>query len=139
MIEILRSKRILFKIVYFLFSSWLPSLQRSHVKVVRPLMVGQWASLHASNRLHEIITSASAIHFTSQVLETVVVSSSGKAGGGEDEEEEEEATPTGENYSLHGSLGPKYGGDSELFYSQFDLHNRESKISQMVLLKVCGI
>ena len=72
-----------------------------------------------------------------QVLESVVDISSGTKGV-EDEEEEEEviSTTNGESYSLHGSLGPKYGGESDLFYSQFDLSNRESKVAQIVLLKV---
>ncbi|KAL5017485.1 hypothetical protein ScPMuIL_007074 [Solemya velum] len=34
-----------------------------------------------------------------------------------------------------GSLGAQYGGDSDLFLSQFDLHTREQKTSQIVLLE----
>ena len=72
-----------------------------------------------------------------QVLESVVDISSGTKGVEEEEEEEEAVSTTnGESYSLHGSLGPKYGGESDLFYSQFDLSNRESKVAQIVLLKV---
>ena len=32
--------------------------------------------------------------------------------------------------------GAEYGGDSELFYSQFELHTREQKMNQIILLKV---
>ena len=34
------------------------------------------------------------------------------------------------------SKGGLYGGGSELFYSQFELHTREQKMNQIVLLKV---
>ncbi|KAK7508542.1 hypothetical protein BaRGS_00000108 [Batillaria attramentaria] len=37
--------------------------------------------------------------------------------------------------SITGSLGAQYGGGSELFYSQFDLHLRHQKINQIVLLE----
>lgn len=32
--------------------------------------------------------------------------------------------------------GAQYGGGSELFYSQFELHSREQKINQIILLEV---
>lgn len=54
----------------------------------------------------------------------------------EEEEDEEEAVHPDKQLSLHGSLGPKYGGGNDLFHSQFDLHTREQKISQVVLVKV---
>ena len=40
--------------------------------------------------------------------------------------------------SLHGSLAPKLSGgeNNELFYPQLELHNRESRISQIILIKV---
>lgn len=82
-----------------------------------------------------VVTSFGHYVASFQVLESVVEISSSKTGPDEEEEEEEPA-PSGESFSLHGSLGPKYGGESELFYSQFDLSNRDSKISQIVLLKV---
>ncbi|ESO90244.1 hypothetical protein LOTGIDRAFT_233795 [Lottia gigantea] len=50
----------------------------------------------------------------------------------EGEELEENNT---EQPSTTGSLGALYGGGSDLFYSQFDLHSREQKISQIVLLE----
>lgn len=40
-----------------------------------------------------------------------------------------------EQPSMTGSLGALYGGGSELFYSQFELHTREQKINQIVLLE----
>lgn len=48
-------------------------------------------------------------------------------GEGDDEE--------GEKPSTTGSLGALYGGGSDLFYSQFDLHTREQKINQIILLE----
>lgn len=33
-------------------------------------------------------------------------------------------------------LGAMYGGGSDLFFSQFDLHTRDQKVSQIVLLEV---
>jgi len=53
---------------------------------------------------------------------------------GEEEEEEEDDQTVG--LALHGSLGPKYNGQSDLFYSQFELHTREEKMIQLVLIKV---
>nr|XP_039264137.1 cilia- and flagella-associated protein 43-like [Styela clava] len=53
----------------------------------------------------------------------------------EEEEEEDSNLHPDHQLSLHGSLGPKYGGENELFYSQFDLHTREEKINQIVLVK----
>ena len=35
------------------------------------------------------------------------------------------------------TTGAQYGGGNELFYSQFELHSREQKINQIVLLEVC--
>ena len=32
--------------------------------------------------------------------------------------------------------GAEYGGGSKLFYSQFELHTREQKINQIILLEV---
>lgn len=41
----------------------------------------------------------------------------------------------GEKPSTTGSLGAMYGGGSDLFYSQFDLHTREQKLNQIILLE----
>jgi len=40
-----------------------------------------------------------------------------------------------EQAATTGSLGEKYGGGSELFHSQFELHTREQKMNQIVLLQ----
>ncbi|XP_048745697.2 cilia- and flagella-associated protein 43-like isoform X3 [Ostrea edulis] len=40
-----------------------------------------------------------------------------------------------EKPSTTGSLGAMYGGGSDLFFSQFDLHTRDQKVSQIVLLE----
>lgn len=37
---------------------------------------------------------------------------------------------------LIGSLSSQYGGDTSILYSQWDLHTREQKVNQIVLLKV---
>lgn len=54
----------------------------------------------------------------------------------DEEEDEDEGANGSDQLSLHGSVGPKYGGDNELFYSQFDMHTREEKINQIIFLKV---
>ncbi|XP_067656775.1 cilia- and flagella-associated protein 43-like isoform X1 [Haliotis asinina] len=51
---------------------------------------------------------------------------------GEGEEGEEDAK---ELPSTTGSLGAQFGGGSDLFYSQFELHTREQKITQIILLE----
>ena len=35
--------------------------------------------------------------------------------------------------------GAQYGGGSDLFYSQFELHAREQKVNQIVLLEVISL
>lgn len=50
---------------------------------------------------------------------------------GEKAEEEEEKVDT-----LVGSLSSHYGGDTSLLYHQMELHTREEKISQIILLRV---
>ncbi|XP_009948640.1 PREDICTED: WD repeat-containing protein 96, partial [Leptosomus discolor] len=39
------------------------------------------------------------------------------------------------SYSLIGSLSSQYGGDTSILHHQWDLHTREQKVSQIVLLK----
>lgn len=58
-------------------------------------------------------------------------STSGEEDIGEGEEDETHR----EQPSITGSLGASYGGGSELFYSQFDLHLRHHKVNQIVLLE----
>ncbi|CAG5125993.1 unnamed protein product, partial [Candidula unifasciata] len=54
----------------------------------------------------------------------------------DEEGETEEASESGADHlSLSGSLGAQCGGDNELFYNQFDLHCREQKIGQIILIE----
>ncbi|XP_076460305.1 cilia- and flagella-associated protein 43-like [Babylonia areolata] len=59
------------------------------------------------------------------------ISSTGEEDSGDQEEEEYNS----EQPSITGSLGASYGGGSDLFYSQFELHLRHAKINQIVLLE----
>lgn len=59
-----------------------------------------------------------------------------KKPAGEEEEDEEDVTVNADaQMSLHGSLGPKYGGEVALYYSQFDLLTKQQKIRQILLVK----
>lgn len=49
-----------------------------------------------------------------------------------DEDGKEKPSTTG---SLGNTLGAMFGGGNELFYSQFDLHTREQKTTQIILLE----
>ncbi|XP_071090035.1 cilia- and flagella-associated protein 43-like isoform X1 [Haliotis cracherodii] len=51
-------------------------------------------------------------------------------GEGEEGEEDSKELP-----STTGSLGAQFGGGSDLFYSQFELHTREQKTTQIILLE----
>ncbi|XP_009867672.1 PREDICTED: WD repeat-containing protein 96, partial [Apaloderma vittatum] len=53
----------------------------------------------------------------------------------EGEKAEEVTADNNTPYSLIGSLSSQYGGDTSLLYHQWDLHTREQKINQIVLLK----
>ncbi|KAK3096042.1 hypothetical protein FSP39_022384 [Pinctada imbricata] len=54
----------------------------------------------------------------------------------DDEGENDEGDEGGkEKPSTTGSLGAMYGGGSDLYHSQFDLHTREQKTNQIVLLE----
>lgn len=59
----------------------------------------------------------------------------------EDEEEEDEENVVKDtslpNYLL-GSLSTDFGADTSLLTSQLELHSREEKINQIILLKVSG-
>lgn len=52
-----------------------------------------------------------------------------------DDEAEDEEMAEGEAPSVTGSMGSMFGGKSDLFYNQFELYNREQKVTQIVLLK----
>ncbi|XP_060599927.1 cilia- and flagella-associated protein 43-like [Ruditapes philippinarum] len=62
---------------------------------------------------------------------------------GEDDDGREQPSSTGSlvadtigyNISVTDILGAQYGGGNELFYSQFELHSREQKVNQIILLE----
>ena len=58
-----------------------------------------------------------------------------KAPEGEGDDESEEGDRQ-EQPATIGSLGAQFGGANELFYSQFELHTRQQKRNQIVLLQV---
>ncbi|XP_068253553.1 cilia- and flagella-associated protein 43 [Nyctibius grandis] len=53
----------------------------------------------------------------------------------EGEEAEEVTADDHASYCLIGSLSSHYGGDTSILYHQWDLHTREQKVNQIVLLK----
>lgn len=53
----------------------------------------------------------------------------------EEEAEEQENMGTGDAWSLIGSQSDSYGGDTSNLYDQMELHTREQKINQIVLLQ----
>ncbi|KFO84226.1 WD repeat-containing protein 96, partial [Buceros rhinoceros silvestris] len=53
----------------------------------------------------------------------------------EGEEAEEVMADDSTSYCLVGSLSSEYGGDTSILYHQWDLHTREQKVNQLVLLK----
>ncbi|CAI9578727.1 unnamed protein product [Staurois parvus] len=58
-----------------------------------------------------------------------------KIGSEEDEEVEEETVKSQDTTSLIGSLSDQYGGDTSNLYSQLEMHSREEKINQIILLQ----
>ncbi|KFM06597.1 WD repeat-containing protein 96, partial [Aptenodytes forsteri] len=53
----------------------------------------------------------------------------------EGEKAEEVTADDSVSYCLIGSLSSQYGGDTSILYHQWDLHTREQKVNQIVLLK----
>ncbi|NXD09770.1 CFA43 protein, partial [Nothocercus nigrocapillus] len=53
----------------------------------------------------------------------------------EEEMEEEVVTDNTASYSLVGSLSSQYGADISVLYNQLDLHTREQKVNQIILLQ----
>ncbi|KAM6130290.1 cilia- and flagella-associated protein 43 [Phoenicopterus ruber ruber] len=53
----------------------------------------------------------------------------------EGEKAEEVTANDSASYCLIGSLSSQYGGDTSILYHQWDLHTREQKVNQIVLLK----
>ena len=58
-----------------------------------------------------------------------------KASDAEFADDESEEGDGKEQPSTIGSLGAQYGGGSDLFYSQFELHTRQQKRNQILLLQ----
>ncbi|XP_018407904.1 PREDICTED: cilia- and flagella-associated protein 43 [Nanorana parkeri] len=58
-----------------------------------------------------------------------------RIGSEEDEEVEEETATSQDTTSLIGSLSDQYGGDTSTLYSQLEMHSREEKINQIILLQ----
>ena len=58
-----------------------------------------------------------------------------KPSDGEDADDESEEGDGAEQPSTTGSLGAQYGGANDLFYSQFELHTRQQKRNQIILLQ----
>ncbi|KAM9311181.1 cilia- and flagella-associated protein 43 [Gastrophryne carolinensis] len=63
-----------------------------------------------------------------------IVEVQAKIGSEEDEEVEEETAKCQDTTSLIGSLSDQYGGDTSKLYSQLEMHSREEKINQIILL-----
>ncbi|KAM6066889.1 cilia- and flagella-associated protein 43 [Chlamydotis macqueenii] len=53
----------------------------------------------------------------------------------EGEKTEEVMADNSASYCLIGSLSSQYGGDTSILYHQWDLHTREQKVNQIILLK----
>lgn len=54
----------------------------------------------------------------------------------EEREKAAEVTVDGASLCLNGSLSSQYGGDTSILYHQCDLHTKEQKLNQTILLKV---
>ncbi|CAN2390323.1 hypothetical protein PRIEUP_LOCUS359, partial [Pristimantis euphronides] len=64
-----------------------------------------------------------------------VIEVQAKTGIEEEEEVEDETEKSHGNTSLIGSLSDQYGGDTSNLYSQLEMHSREEKINQIILLQ----
>ncbi|XP_063433248.1 cilia- and flagella-associated protein 43-like isoform X5 [Mytilus trossulus] len=93
------------------------------------------SEIEVANRPTTTASSDENIH---QKSVTAVTTPIGKEdddlGEGEDEDGEKPSTTGSLEYDDYKS-GAQYGGGSDLFYSQFDLHTREQKINQIILLE----
>lgn len=61
---------------------------------------------------------------------------SGTALSEQEGEKAAEVADDGASHCLKGSLSSQYGGDTSTLYHQCDLHTREQKFNQTILLKV---
>ncbi|XP_069827504.1 cilia- and flagella-associated protein 43 isoform X2 [Dendropsophus ebraccatus] len=64
-----------------------------------------------------------------------IVEVQAKIGTEEEEEVEEETEKSHDTTSLIGSLSDQYGGNTSNLYSQLEMHSREEKINQIILLQ----
>ncbi|XP_033633066.1 cilia- and flagella-associated protein 43-like isoform X1 [Asterias rubens] len=70
-----------------------------------------------------------------EIVEVQPKGNSTKASDAEFADDESEEGDGKEQPSTIGSLGAQYGGGSDLFYSQFELHTRQQKRNQILLLQ----
>ena len=83
------------------------------------------------------VTTRRSIEVREAKIRKELVEKPSKPASREEGDEEEAVEDDGQEHpSISGSLGAEYGGANELFYNQFDLHTREQKVSQIVLLEV---
>ncbi|XP_073507260.1 cilia- and flagella-associated protein 43 isoform X2 [Phyllobates terribilis] len=71
----------------------------------------------------------------SVVIRKEIVEVQAKIGAEDEEEVEEETEQSHDTTSLIGSLSDQYGGDTSNLYSQLEMHSREEKINQIILLQ----
>lgn len=82
------------------------------------------------------VTTRRSIEVREAKIRKELVEKPTKPASREEGDEEEAVEDDGQEHpSISGSLGAEYGGANELFYNQFDLHTREQKVSQIVLLE----
>ncbi|KAM4607453.1 cilia- and flagella-associated protein 43 [Polymixia lowei] len=80
------------------------------------------------------VQSIRKIEKTDSIIQREVVEKRSKAAGEKEEEEEEEGRET-ESAALTGSLSAQLGCSNPCLYDQFNLHIREQKINQIILLQ----
>ncbi|XP_070541265.1 cilia- and flagella-associated protein 43-like isoform X2 [Ptychodera flava] len=95
---------------------------------------------HAEKEILAFVTKIREIEIAElearkEIMETP--SKPGTAGENEEKEldDESEEGDGKEQPSTTGSLGAMFGGGSDLFYSQFELHTKQQKQNQIILLK----
>ncbi|XP_022080756.1 cilia- and flagella-associated protein 43-like [Acanthaster planci] len=70
-----------------------------------------------------------------EIIEVQPKGNNAKPSDAEDADDESEEGDGTEQPSTIGSLGAQYGGANDLFYSQFELHTRQQKRNQIILLQ----
>ncbi|XP_023698358.2 cilia- and flagella-associated protein 43 isoform X1 [Paramormyrops kingsleyae] len=76
-----------------------------------------------------------AIEQAEQKSQHEILERKSRVPGEREEEEEEEEDGEVESFALAGSLSAQFGVSSPYLYSQFELHTREQKINQIILLQ----